>query len=82
MAISVICESHDSLMLAECDNKFVKVLNLMGIKTKAIASSIFYLGSETLPIISTYDWLNKFLEHMTKSETFSINMAELLENVA
>jgi hypothetical protein len=61
MAISRICSEANSLMIAECDKKFVKVLNLIGIKTELLAPSVFYLGSETLPIFSTYEWLYDFL---------------------
>lgn len=61
IALSRICSEVNSLMIAECDRKFVKVLNLMGIKTEKLAPSIFYLGSETLPICSTYEWLHNFL---------------------
>ncbi|WP_162923741.1 hypothetical protein [Arachidicoccus soli] len=61
MAISTICSETNSLMVAECDKKFVKVLNLIGIKTEILAPSVFYLGSETLPIFSTYEWLYSFL---------------------
>jgi hypothetical protein len=61
MAISRICSEANSLMIAECDKKFVKVLNLIGIKTELLAASVIYLGSETLPICSTYEWLYNFL---------------------
>lgn len=61
MAIYPICAEPDSIMLAECDSKFVKVLNLMGIKTGLLAPGIHYLGSETLPIYSTNEWLSAFL---------------------
>ena len=61
MAISRICIEANSLLIAECDKKFVKVLNLMGIKTEMLGPSVFYLGSETLPILSTYEWLHNFL---------------------
>ncbi|MDE1193021.1 MAG: hypothetical protein PW786_12885 [Arachidicoccus sp.] len=61
MAISTICSETNSLMIAECDKKFVKVLNLLGIKTEVLAPSVFYLGSETLPIFSIYEWLYSFL---------------------
>jgi len=60
-AISTICSDTNSLMVAECDKKFVKGLSLMGLKTEALAPSIFYLGSETIPVFSTYEWLNNFL---------------------
>jgi hypothetical protein len=60
-AISTICSDTNSLLIAECDKKFVKALHLMGLKTEALAPSIFYLGSETIPVFSTYEWLNNFL---------------------
>lgn len=61
MAIYPICMEPNSIMVAECDSKFVKVLNLMGIKTEVLAPGIDYLGSETLPIYSTDVWLSAFL---------------------
>jgi len=61
MAIYPICIEPNSVMLAECDSKFVRGLNLMGIKTGILAPGIHYLGSETLPIYSTNEWLSAFL---------------------
>lgn len=78
MAISTICIEKSSLMLAECDKKLVKGLNLMGINTEILAPSIFYLGSETLPIYSTYEWLKRFLIQETAAlplENISISKA-------
>jgi hypothetical protein len=61
MAISKICSEANSLMIAECDKKFVKVLNLMGIQSEVLAPPVLYLGSETLPIYCTYERLHDFL---------------------
>ena len=61
IAIYPICKSNKSLMLAECDSKFVRVLNLIGIQTHTLAPGISYLGSETLPVCSTQEWLSLFL---------------------
>lgn len=63
IAVYPICCASNSIMLAECDSKFVKALNLMGIKTDVLAKGITYLGSETLPIRSTQEWLNDYLTH-------------------
>lgn len=63
IAIFPICCATDSIMLAECDSKFVRVLNLLGIKTEILANGIVYLGSETLPIYSTQKWLYNYLSH-------------------
>lgn len=63
-AITLICNDENSIMVAECDAKFVRVLNLMGIKTQALAASIFYLGSETIPIYATNEWLSNFLNQV------------------
>ncbi|MCO5237056.1 MAG: hypothetical protein M9933_12380 [Chitinophagaceae bacterium] len=63
IAIFPICCATDSIMLAECDSKFVRVLNLLGIKTEILAKGIIYLGSETLPIYSTQKWLYSYLSH-------------------
>jgi len=48
-------------MLAECDRKFVRVLNLIGLRTEQLAQGIDCLGSETLPVYSTQEWLASFL---------------------
>lgn len=61
LAIYPICMSVDSIMVAECDRKFVRGLNLLGIQTGLLGRGIHYLGSETLPIYSTREWLSNFL---------------------
>lgn len=48
MAIYPIYSEPNSIMLAECDSKFVKVLNLIGIKTEVLAHSIHYLPERDL----------------------------------
>lgn len=77
-AISTICSDTNGLLIAECDKKFVKALNLMGLKTEALAPSIFYLGSETIPIYSTYEWLNNFLMQ-AETELFSNDSISMLQ---
>lgn len=61
IAIYPVCKADNSIMLAECDSKFVRVLNLIGIRTERLAQGINYLGSETLPVYSTQEWLASFL---------------------
>jgi len=61
LAIYPICMSIDSIMVAKCDKKFVRGLNLLGIQTRLLGRGIPYLGSETLPIYSTREWLLNFL---------------------
>lgn len=61
LAIYPICMSNDSIMVAECDRKFVRGLNLLGIQTGLLGRGVHYLGSETLPIYSTRKWLSAFL---------------------
>lgn len=60
-AIYPICLQHNSLMVAECDSRFVRCLNLMGIQTGLLGQGIYYLGSETIPIYSKQEWLEKYL---------------------
>lgn len=61
LAIYPICMSNDSIMVAECDRKFVRGLNLLGIQTGLLGRGVHYIGSETLPIYSTTEWLSNFL---------------------
>ncbi|MFT4203216.1 MAG: hypothetical protein QM610_04820 [Chitinophagaceae bacterium] len=72
VAISTMCKDQNCIMVAECDRKFVKVLNMVGIQTQQLAPSVFYLGSETLPIYSSYEWLSNFLHQNVPS--FSMSM--------
>lgn len=80
-AISKICSQTSSLMIAECDQKLVKGLNRMGIKTEILAPSIFYLGSETLPIYATFEWLHHFLIQSNPA-LFSDEPTDVLQSVA
>lgn len=63
IAVYPICKDANSIMLAECDSKFVRVLNLIGLKTETLAAGINYLGSETLPVYSSQEWLASFLNN-------------------
>lgn len=62
LAIYNICQHTDSVMVAECDKKLLRVLNLFGIKTHTLAPGIEYLGSETILIYTTDEWLRVFLQ--------------------
>ncbi len=63
LAIYNICLHPNSIMLAECDKKLLRILNLLGIKTKTLAQGVEYLGSETIPVYATDEWLNVFLRN-------------------
>ena len=70
-AISHICKHKDNIAFAECDAKLLRILTLMGIKTKIVGASIDYLGSETIPVSMSYDGLINFYEenkHLMESE--------------
>lgn len=60
-AINEVCKSENSIALAECDAKLLKILRLLEIEAIILADSIDYLGSETIPVLLTYEGLNKFL---------------------
>lgn len=74
-AISPICENKSGYVVAECDKKLLRIMNLMGIKTNIIGNSIHYLGSETIPIAMDYDGLKGFYESnkylTTNSQVFN-----------
>lgn len=61
-AVNEVCQSKNSFALAECDTKLLKVLKLLGIEAITLANSIDYLGSETIPVLLTYEGLKKFLD--------------------
>lgn len=62
IAIFTMCINSNSLMLAECDRKLLRVLNSLGIRTNELAKGKEYLGSETIPILSKSGWLEVFLD--------------------
>lgn len=61
-AINEVCKHENSLALAECDAKLLKILKLLGIEAIVLADSINYLGSETIPVLITYKSLKTFLD--------------------
>ncbi|MBB6371360.1 hypothetical protein [Chryseobacterium shigense] len=62
-AINDVCTNTNSLAIAECDVKLLRILKALGIETTAITNSIHYLGSETVPVILTYKTLKNFLDY-------------------
>lgn len=66
----LICEHKGNVAFAECDNKLLRVLNLLGVKTMVIGDSVNYLGSETIPIAITYDGV---IDFYTKNKTLVMN---------
>lgn len=60
IAIKKVCENEGNIAFAECDTKLLKILFLMGIEPKIIGKSKYYLGSETIPVLLTYDNLLRF----------------------
>lgn len=56
----LICSDKGNLAFAEIDSKLLRLLHLMGVKTMIIGESIDYLGSETIPIMMTYDGVLDF----------------------
>lgn len=53
-AIAPICNHESNIAFAEIDSKLLRILSLLGMKTKVIGKSINYLGSETIPISMDY----------------------------
>ena len=59
-AIYPIYNECDGYMIAECDSKLLRVMNLLGIDTVNLSKGVHYLGSETIPVYANKDGLNKF----------------------
>ncbi|WP_282037501.1 hypothetical protein [Saccharicrinis aurantiacus] len=60
MAVEPICNHKNSIAFAECDRKLLRILYLLGIKASIIGESIEYLGSETVPILLSYNSVISF----------------------
>ena len=61
-ALNEVCQNENSVAIAECDAKLLKVLKLMGIEAVILAEPIHYLGSETIPVMLTYNGLKNFFD--------------------
>jgi len=59
-AIAPVCENKESISIAECDSKLLRVLRMLGIEAKSLAEPVDYLGSETIPISMSYEGLIGF----------------------
>ncbi|WP_289073886.1 hypothetical protein [uncultured Bacteroides sp.] len=62
-AVHPIVSEGRSYMIAETDSKLLKVMNVLGIETKCLGDSIYYLASETIPIYSSKQGLLGFYTH-------------------
>jgi hypothetical protein len=77
-AIAPVCKHKDTMVFAEIDAKLLRVLTLMGIKTKIVGKSIEYLGSETIPVSMSYNGLIDFYnesKHLVVLEDFELSYA-------
>lgn len=77
----LICNNKGNLAFAEIDSKLLRLLHLMGVKTMVIGESINYLGSETIPIMMTYDgvinFYNKYKHLIDDAPISMINTSEV-----
>lgn len=68
-ALIPICKYDKGIMLAECDSKLFKTVNLLGLKAIALTDGVEYLGSVTIPIYATRKsiiaFINKNIHHRT-----------------
>lgn len=60
-AINTVCKNKNSLAIAECDEKLLKTLRILGIQPTILAEGKEYLGSNTIPVLLSYETLNNFL---------------------
>jgi hypothetical protein len=61
-AIHPIYQEQDGFMIAECDSKLLRVMNLLGIKTVRLSNGLNYLGSETIPVYADKKGLTAFYQ--------------------
>ena len=61
-AMVPIYENKNDVLLAECDNKLLRAMKLMGIQAQRLGEGLKYLGSETTPIYITYSGLADFFQ--------------------
>ena len=82
-AIPPICKNKGNIAFAECDSKLLRILTLLGIKATVIGNSINYLGSETIPILMTYDGLIDFYtQNVGSVPTGVLNQSAVNQNLS
>ncbi|KAB1153652.1 hypothetical protein F7018_16435 [Tenacibaculum aiptasiae] len=59
-AIAPICNNIENIAFAECDNKLLRIMSLLGIKAEVVGRPINYLGSETIPVSFSHAGLIDF----------------------
>lgn len=62
-AVSPIMKNEHAYMVAEVDAKLLKIVNALGIHTINLGKAIYYLSSETIPIIANQKGIIPFYTH-------------------
>jgi hypothetical protein len=75
-AMYPICNRKKGIVFAECDSKLLRTMKLMGIRVHSLGNGIEYLGSETIPVYSTYDDLVGFFRE--NQSFYGINQASVV----
>ncbi|UZT97107.1 hypothetical protein ODZ84_18170 [Chryseobacterium fluminis] len=84
-ALNEVCQNENSVAIAECDAKLLKVLKLMGIEAITLAKPIHYLGSETIAVLLTYNGLKRFLDkncHLMSKPASDLHQSVVLQQIA
>lgn len=79
-AIAEVCQNENSIAIAECDVKLLKILKILGIEPIILGDSINYLGSETIPVLFSYEPLKNFLDKYNSA--IKLPQSVVLTNVA
>lgn len=61
-AMKPIYENKNDILLAECDNKLLRIIKMMGVQAQGLGESVRYLGSETTPIYISYSGVIDFFQ--------------------
>lgn len=85
LGLNEICKNKNSIALAECDVKLLRILTLLGFESKVLANSVNYLGSETIPVFFTYESIKNFLEKnqaLLHKEIISLHESVVFQAIA
>lgn len=62
-AVKPIVSNENGYMVAEIDAKLLRIVNALGIHTVNLGESVYYLSSETIPIIASQKGIIPFYTH-------------------
>jgi predicted GNAT family N-acyltransferase len=80
-ALEPVCSQKNSIAFAECDKKLLRIMYLLGIEASVIGKPINYLGSETIPVVLSYNSVINFYNNNKSTKSIKREMLPPLRSI-